>query len=459
MKRAALVGAGLIVVAAGAAATVIETTLPGPMPAAGTATDEAQLAADPRTSAAEGQTPADTVRWRRPAVAAPLSFEAADPASSDRWAHAFHFNGPIYAHAKADADISGYVRRNGRVPVSRYVGSEGCDHGGWYEVFDRGFVCTGDGFLVGEKTEEIAPELRINPATVEQHLPYRYAKVDLDTRHWASIPDPDAEGTRGAVPSGVHFVAVDDVVHDRGRRFVRTLRGLHHRESDVTWLEPSTMHGERLGEETKLPVAFVIDEQVPLLRLEDGEVERVGSAERFSRFHVAALEEVDGQRLVFADDGLAAPAEHVRIARRVRRPDDIPAGAKWIHVDLDSQTLVAHEGGTPRLATLVSTGTPGHEPPVGVFRVHKRFISRTMSGDDETHGSYEVQQVPWTMYYWGSLAIHGAYWHDEFGRVRSHGCTNVPPADARWLFYWSGPALPPGWHGTVGRLGAYVYTT
>jgi lipoprotein-anchoring transpeptidase ErfK/SrfK len=82
-----------------------------------------------------------------------------------------------------------------------------------------------------------------------------------------------------------------------------------------------------------------------------------------------------------------------------------------------------------------------------------------MAGPDDVAGTYEVDQVPWTMYYWGSFALHGAYWHDGFGKVRSHGCTNIPPADARWLFYWSQPELPDGWHGAVGLRGPWVYFT
>ena len=76
-----------------------------------------------------------------------------------------------------------------------------------------------------------------------------------------------------------------------------------------------------------------------------------------------------------------------------------------------------------------------------------------------TDGSYDIDQVPYTMYYWGSLALHGAYWHDDFGKVRSHGCTNLPPHDARWLFRWASPTLPHGWHGRVRARGPHVYMT
>jgi hypothetical protein len=50
------------------------------------------------------------------------------------------------------------------------------------------------------------------------------------------------------------------------------------------------------------------------------------------------------------------------------------------------------------------------------------------------------------MYFIGSYALHGAFWHNGFGGMRSHGCINLPPFDARWLFFWSDPYLPEGWH-------------
>ena len=53
------------------------------------------------------------------------------------------------------------------------------------------------------------------------------------------------------------------------------------------------------------------------------------------------------------------------------------------------------------------------------------------------------------MYFQGSYALHAAFWHDRFGAVRSHGCVNLAPADAHFLFRWAGPVLPNGWHGVI----------
>ena len=152
------------------------------------------------------------------------------------------------------------------------------------------------------------------------------------------------------------------------------------------------------------------------------------------------------------------PQSHARIARHIARPQEVPQTAKWIHINLDEQTLVAYEGDQPVYATLISTGLRNHATQTGLFQVERKFKSKTMAGKDE-NGRYEVGEVPWTMYYHKKYAVHGAYWHNEFGQPRSHGCVNVPVVDARWLFDWSNLDLPTGWHALYEAKGLHVYIT
>lgn len=62
-------------------------------------------------------------------------------------------------------------------------------------------------------------------------------------------------------------------------------------------------------------------------------------------------------------------------------------------------------------------------------------------------GGFELRDVPWIQYFAAGYALHGAYWHDVFGTPRSHGCVNLSPIDARYVFMWTGPTVPDGWHG------------
>ena len=55
---------------------------------------------------------------------------------------------------------------------------------------------------------------------------------------------------------------------------------------------------------------------------------------------------------------------------------------------------------------------------------------------------FELRDVPWVQYFKGGYALHAAYWHDDFGRGRSHGCVNLAPIDARYVFFWSSPTCP-----------------
>jgi hypothetical protein len=70
-----------------------------------------------------------------------------------------------------------------------------------------------------------------------------------------------------------------------------------------------------------------------------------------------------------------------------------------------------------------------------------------MNNQDYEDNPYMVQGVPWVLLFQGHNALHGAYWHDGFGSRRSHGCVNLAPHDARWLFEWMGPTRPEGWTG------------
>ena len=70
-----------------------------------------------------------------------------------------------------------------------------------------------------------------------------------------------------------------------------------------------------------------------------------------------------------------------------------------------------------------------------------------MDNDEPGEPPYSLEDVPYVMYFKGAYAFHSAFWHDRFGRPRSHGCINLAPKDAKWLYNWAGPDLPESWHG------------
>ena len=108
------------------------------------------------------------------------------------------------------------------------------------------------------------------------------------------------------------------------------------------------------------------------------------------------------------------------------------SGGKWIEVVLSNQTALAWQGNTLVRRMVVSTGLPGTPTVVGRFQVYAKYVSAPMSGP-----GYYLPAVPHTMYFYAGYALHGAYWHNNFGHPMSHGCVNLSLPDAAWLFSWT----------------------
>lgn len=125
------------------------------------------------------------------------------------------------------------------------------------------------------------------------------------------------------------------------------------------------------------------------------------------------------------------------------RPQGIGEKEKWIEVNLYEQTLAAYEGDRMVYATLVSSGLARWPTPRGLFQVWAKVTDWKMSGKEGLPDYYFLEDVPWILYFNKDVALHAAYWHDKFGAPRSHGCVNLSPADAKWLFAWATPTQGP----------------
>lgn len=144
------------------------------------------------------------------------------------------------------------------------------------------------------------------------------------------------------------------------------------------------------------------------------------------------------------------PARHLRLFT----PEDlapisphVPDYYKRIEVRLGQQLLIAYEDGRPVFASRVATGgrfsSGNYTTPVGLFITYHKRPSRHMAAGDLASNGYDLPGVPWVQYILeNGISLHGTYWHNDFGRPRSHGCINMPPAAARWLFRWTSPHVP-----------------
>jgi hypothetical protein len=143
-------------------------------------------------------------------------------------------------------------------------------------------------------------------------------------------------------------------------------------------------------------------------------------------------------------------ADHVR---RVTEAELSPLSPgvtdKRIEVSLDNQTIRAFENGELVLESLTSTGpylrTENGQrkfgTPNGDWAVTRKRPTRHMAGDDGASDDFfDLPGVPWVTYFhWWGVSIHGTYWHNDYGRPRSHGCVNLPSDLAKWIFRWTLP--------------------
>lgn len=117
---------------------------------------------------------------------------------------------------------------------------------------------------------------------------------------------------------------------------------------------------------------------------------------------------------------------------------------KWIEISLKDQHLWAREGNTVIMDFPISSGKWG-ATPVGTFNIWYKTRYQSMIGGSKELGTYyNLPNVPNNMFFYSGYALHGAYWHNNFGQPMSHGCVNEPLANAAQIFEWAGPVVPPG---------------
>jgi hypothetical protein len=124
---------------------------------------------------------------------------------------------------------------------------------------------------------------------------------------------------------------------------------------------------------------------------------------------------------------------------------DVPEEEKSIIVNLDAQMVTAFEGEKMVFSERCSSGAPGTETPKGNFRTYHKGPSVHMTNQgDAMENIYNLPGVPWCSFFTGlGHAFHGTYWHNDYGRPRSHGCVNLPSESAKFLYRWSMPEVPP----------------
>lgn len=138
----------------------------------------------------------------------------------------------------------------------------------------------------------------------------------------------------------------------------------------------------------------------------------------------------------FASNKAIASAESMVLGTKNSNGED-----KWIEVSLDQQKLRAWEGSNIIMEFPISSGL-WYPTPKGDYAIWYKTRAQRMKGGSKELGTYyDLPNVPYNMFFYLGFAIHGAYWHNNFGTPMSHGCVNSPLANVAQLFEWTGPIL------------------
>ncbi len=175
---------------------------------------------------------------------------------------------------------------------------------------------------------------------------------------------------------------------------------------------------------------------------------------------VKVLKEVEGEMIDDSNlwlqiDGGAHPGAYIfskyvtSIAQpkppvNFKIPDGVAQNDYWIDVDITKKILTLFQYDKPVFATYISPGLAASPTLGGTYRIWYKILKTRMHGGPPvaTH-FYDLPNVPYVMYYNGSFAVHGTYWHDKFGTRQSAGCTNLTQGDAKFIFEKVNPILSP----------------
>lgn len=415
--------------------------------------------------------------------------------------HGLITSGAATVREAADVESKrlGLLRAGTRLRTNEGVVFGGGCSKGWHKIHPEGFVCKNAGLDVASSPPDDGLVAVKQPA-VDAPLPYVYWRVNHDgtpffhrlpsyeeqdradraAKNWLadkgrepmpSHPDERPDEVPAAVKeylnAGYYVTVASEHVKSK-RRFVRTNRGHYARKYQLEQRKGADFRGHVIeGGAQDLPIYWIVRE-LPLMDRENAESDVLLKSEttldRRSRHPFKRKVRIGDYEYYEDADGRLLRAYAVGVAQTIDRPAGIGPQEHWVHVDLSEQVLVAYAGDTPVFTTLVSTGKEEGMTPVGVFRVQSKYVATSMRDQPVEEEAYSIEDVPWTQYFDGNVAIHGAFWHGGFGLVRSHGCVNLSPADARWIFGFTHPALPAGWdaiwpgHAGNGQGSAVVVT-
>jgi len=265
-------------------------------------------------------------------------------------------------------------------------------------------------------------------------LPYKYFHLGNDFVPIYSTPGEKGPGGQQFPPGFVYVSYIDRV--EQG--------GVYYLMQNGGWIPGK---GARVGEISNFQgLVFTTTphnsfgwafEQIPIMSTPGYNAGKTGKEiHPFETVPIYNTQTVENEEwyLIGPDQWLEG-RKVARIIVNTTPPQGVTAN-RWIDVDLAEQTLAVYENNQLAFATVIASGSEPFWTRPGLFQIFQKKETETMRNNDLVD-FYYLDNVPWTMYFDGARALHGAYWRTRFGYAQSHGCINLSVGDSHWLFNWA----------------------
>jgi lipoprotein-anchoring transpeptidase ErfK/SrfK len=265
-------------------------------------------------------------------------------------------------------------------------------------------------------------------------LKYKYANVvNANAKVYVSFQDAEGKtGNYGTLPNYPAYVAyTTSRAGTNGQTYYLVNYGWMDGK-DLQLLTPSVFTGILLTREVTFRFGWVL--------ADTQSVNAAGAAvQTYKRYQVVHEVPTDAQKpgyiAIGADEWL--PETAVALVNPAIPAEAGPDTCRFIYANLATQTLSVYNNCKLVFATLISSGKNSWTFE-GRFAILYKVEYSSITPPAESTSDYYIEGVPYFMTYSGNFGFHAAYWHDAFGSAASHGCINLAPADAKWLYDWSG---------------------
>lgn len=359
---------------------------------------------------------------------------------------AIHNEVPLLARPDAGASRRGVLAADVPMPIFAAKRGPGCADR-WINVGPLAWVCRDK---INYSPSAPIPAGQLVYRESPDGLPFRYFFVGRDgSLGYVKLRAVDIATPDQVFEQGFAVAIVEQREH-LGEMYGRTTHDVWVPMRDLVPVRTTTFRGEEI-EDGRLDVAWVYAENAHTRSKPSSYASRRRSLVRFQLLRVLEEKRAQGRAYYRIGEDEWASDRDVRRPTKAEPPDGVMPGERWIDIELETQTLVAYVGDTPVYATMVSTGKgrqgTAFATPKGVHRIWVKLLVSSMDNleDEAASDVYSIEDVPYVQFFSKGVGLHATFWHKKFGHVRSHGCVNLPPLDAQWLFAFTGPHLPAGW--------------